>query len=60
MSFGFAKLSELISACNAQGFRFEFSEELAILNTPYNVGQQVSPNRFCVHPMEGSDSLADG
>lgn len=31
-----------------------------MLGNPFLTGKNNVPNRFCVHPMEGSDSLADG
>jgi len=60
MSFGFAKLSDLSSACGREGYNISFCKDLSVLGTPLKVGELTVHNRFCVHPMEGSDSLADG
>ncbi len=60
MSFGFSTLPDLVSFCREKGYGIKFSEELDTLATPFMAGEHKVPNRFCVHPMEGSDALADG
>lgn len=60
MSFGFSALSDLVSFCETEGYGIKFSEDLNVLATSFMVGGHKVSNRFCVHPMEGSDALADG
>ena len=60
LSFGFSTLARLISACEMENYDLKFSEELSVLAAPFQAGGQTIKNRFCVHPMEGSDALADG
>lgn len=60
MSFGYSTLEEVIAACEQQGHPIRFSRDLTVLGAPCAVGPLTAPNRFCVHPMEGSDANADG
>ena len=60
LSFGYSTLPELVSFCESEDYGIHFSEDLSVLSTPFLAGRKQVPNRFCVHPMEGSDSLADG
>lgn len=60
MSFGFSALSDLVSFFRSQEYGIKFSEDLSVLATPFMAGTHEVANRFCVHPMEGSDALVDG
>lgn len=60
LSFGFSTLADLLSFCVVEGYNIKFSEDLDVLATPFMVGGHKVSNRFCVHPMEGSDALPDG
>ena len=60
MSFGCTALSDVIAACERDGCDIQFSENLSVLGTPVRIGGSTSPNRFCVHPMEGCDAGSDG
>ncbi len=60
MSFGFNSLSELKSDCKIKNYNINFCDDLSVLGSSQKVGNRFAENRFCVHPMEGSDSLPDG
>lgn len=60
LSFGYHQLSDLESECKLHGCNINFSHDLSVLGTPFKIGALTAQNRFCVHPMEGSDSLSDG
>lgn len=60
MKFNFASLQALEAYCQAEGFDLRFSQSTEILSQPLKLDGYELKNRFCVHPMEGSDAGPGG
>ena len=60
LSFEFHSLTELRDAAERLNIDLNFSSDYSLLFQPYQMRGGISPNRFCVQPLEGGDAADDG
>ncbi|HRT81983.1 MAG TPA: hypothetical protein P5127_02380, partial [Oscillospiraceae bacterium] len=60
MKFDFSDLGELENYCEKNGYKIHFDPDTKILSSPLHINKREFNNRFCVHPMEGSDADENG
>lgn len=58
--FKYKSAAELEAENAALGIDLRFSDDLAPLFTPLQIGPRTAGNRWCIHPMEGCDGEPDG
>ncbi|GAB4346646.1 MAG: NADH:flavin oxidoreductase [Candidatus Abyssubacteria bacterium] len=60
MTFDYNTLEDLSEDCRRRGLDIVFDQEIDILYEPLDIEGRRLGNRLAVHPMEGSDAVADG
>lgn len=58
--FHYREATELLAAVRRLQADIPYAADLAILKTPWRIGERSVPNRLAVLPMEGCDGKADG
>lgn len=58
--FKYKSVAELEAENAALGVDLRFSDDLAPLFAPLQIGPRTAGNRWCIHPMEGCDGEPDG
>ncbi len=58
--FHFHSLAEVQARLDELGLSLPFSDDMSVLLAPGEIGGLCTPNRLCVHPMEGCDATSNG
>ena len=59
-NFTYKTMEDVQAHAAELGINLPLSEDVSVLNTPFNIGKATIKNRMGVAPMEGADSLPDG